>query len=470
MTAIVIIAGLAGILWATIFVLRGSLVGGCLVFLLVACCFGHKLLEFDLGPVPLTLDRAVLVVLVLAYLVRRWLGRTAPGAPGLAGVDLLVAIFAGLLAVSTFTHKWQVTNAEQISPVWRLITGYLMPMTVYWIARQAPLSDRQVGWVQGSLAAFGVYLAVTGLAEVSGQWWLVFPKYIADPTVGIHFGRARGPMLQSACFGTLLAICFLAAWLWRARLGRGGQLLLVMLFPLYLAGIYVTYTRSNWAETALGLMIVLGMTLVGRWRVCVLGSMAAAGLMVGIAKWDSLVGFKREHTAEDTRKSVHMRGSFAYASWLMFQDRPLWGCGFGQYPAEVLPYLSDRSTDVNLESIRGYVHHNTPLCILVETGLVGLVVFLGVLGGWARAAWIVWRSPQTPDWARSQAVLLIGALAMYFCEAVFHDVTYTALENLLLFFLAGITVALRPLASPSPNVAPAPASASALDRRHAGVT
>jgi O-antigen ligase len=444
MTFLILIAGIAGLLWGTLFVLRGWLPAGCLAFIVAASCFGHAFVQFDLGPLPLTIDRLVLLLLLLAYLVQRRLGRAEP--KPMAGVDYLVLLFAGLLGLSTFTHEWRMTSPGDISPVWRLSFGYLMPIALYWVGRQSALSERGIWWVQAALAAFGIYLAITGLAEVSGQWWLVFPSYISDPKVGIHFGRARGPMVQAACYGTVLAICLLCAWTWRAKLSRGGQLLLLSTLPLFAAAIYFTYTRSAWGESVLGLMVILALTLRGRLRWGVLGGIAACGLLVAAAKWDDLLGFQREQSAYETRKSAHMRGSFAYSSWLMFQDRPLWGCGFGHYRREVLPYLSDRSTDLDLESIRGYVHHNTILCLLVETGLIGALVFLAVLAGWARAAWQLYRNPLSPPWVKTQAVLLLAALATHLCQLLSRDVSYTAIENMVVFFLAGITMGLRPWA------------------------
>ena len=77
MSAIYFIAALVAIVWGAIFLLRGSLVGGCLAYLLVAACFGYEFLHFTVGPVPLTLDRVALAILLAAYLVQRWLGHTA---------------------------------------------------------------------------------------------------------------------------------------------------------------------------------------------------------------------------------------------------------------------------------------------------------------------------------------------------------------------------------------------------------
>ena len=51
------IAVLAAVIWGTVLVLRGSLIGGCLVFLFALCCLGHDFLAFSVGPLPLTIDR-----------------------------------------------------------------------------------------------------------------------------------------------------------------------------------------------------------------------------------------------------------------------------------------------------------------------------------------------------------------------------------------------------------------------------
>src|SRR5688500_8227950 len=50
MGLIILVVTLAGLVWGTLFILRGSLIGGCLAFLLSACCFSHTYLQFDLGP------------------------------------------------------------------------------------------------------------------------------------------------------------------------------------------------------------------------------------------------------------------------------------------------------------------------------------------------------------------------------------------------------------------------------------
>lgn len=440
MFALYAIAGLLAVVWAAVFALRGSLVAGCLAYLTVAICFGHPFWHANIGPVPVTLDRLVLLALIAAYVVQWRLGRTEP--KPMARADWTLLAFAAVLALSTVRLPWQDGFPGGPETFMRLWIGYLTPICLYWIARQAPLGKANVVLVQATLACLGIYLAVMGLLEVSGQWWAVFPRHMADPAVGIHFGRARGPMVHSVTFGLVLAVCLLAGWLWRSRFGRVGQLAWFAAMPLMLAGIYLSYTRSVWLGTALGLMIVLGLTLQGRWRPLVLGSMVAAGLLLAITRMESLLSFEREYKAQYTRKSVDLRASFAYVSWQMFRDRPLLGAGFNQFPEAKLPYLADRSTKLDLEAIRPYSHHSTYLSVLTETGLVGLVLFLTVLALWAVAAWRLLTDPRAAPWAHLQAVLFLGALGVYAVQAFFHELSYTPIDNSLLFLLAGVTVGL----------------------------
>jgi O-antigen ligase len=137
-----------------------------------------------------------------------------------------------------------------------------------------------------------------------------------------------------------------------------------------------------------------------------------------------------------------MRGSFAYVSWLMFQDRPFFGFGFGQFPEAKNEYLSDRSSDLPLEQIRGYVHHNTYLSLLTETGLVGLGLFVAMLVGWTRRGWWLWNDPSASEELRSLAPLTLGVLAVYACQLMFHELSYTPIDHSLVFLFAGLTAGL----------------------------
>ncbi len=437
---IAIAAAVAGV-WALWYALRGSLVAGCLVFLLVATCFGSPFLHFETGLLPGTLDRLLILGLIAAYCLQRALGRTDPKPLELSDKALLALL--AWLTFSTFTHNWRNLAPGIVPPVWRLITGYFFPAALYWIARQSRLFDRRVKLVHASLGLFGVYLAVTGLAEVSRQWWLVFPRYIADPLVGLHYGRARGPMVQAVSYGFALGVTALAGLVWRSYSLRWHKLAWLAIVPIELAALYYTYTRSIWIGTTVLTVIVLAATLRGAWRPMLVATLITAALFMTISQLDSVTSLKREGNATEARESATMRACFAYVSWQMFLDRPLFGFGFGQFYQEKLAYLSDRTTPLELELIRDYIHHNTYLDLLTETGLVGLSLFLIVLSGWIRTAWRLSRE-ENPLWVRAHGVLMLGALGTYAVQMMFHEVSYTVLDNGLLFFLAGIAAGLAP--------------------------
>ena len=447
MTAIIIIAVLVGLVWSAIFVLRGSLVEAGLVLLVVGYCFGHALVNFDLGPFPLTIDRLLLGGLIIAYVLQRQWGLTDPKALTLA--DFAMFAFAGLLVLSTFTHNWHLDVPGKSQPIWRLVAGYLMPIAIYWIVRQSRITRHSVATVHAFLAVFGVYLAITALAEVTKQWWLVYPTYIRDAEVGIHFGRARGPALQSQSLGLYLVMCLLCAWMWRPRLGRVGQFILIALFGLFLAAIFVTYTRCIWMGLAAGALIVLGLSLRNAWRPLVLGTAVVAGLAVVIFQGEQLVGLQRNSGAAAARSSVTQRAIHTYVSWNMFLDRPLLGAGFGQFSHAVKPYLADRSTTLNLQEIRDYAQHNTFLSLLTETGLIGMSLFLAMLFGWGWGAWRMWRSESAPGWVREQGLLMLAVLGVFVCPSLFFDLTYSPQDHWIVFFLAGVTAGVQPLAAPA---------------------
>jgi O-antigen ligase len=411
--------------------------------------FGHNFVNFDLGPLPLTVDRLILGGLIGAYVVQWGLRRVDP--KPWTWVEYALCGFILVLLISTFTHDWHVDKPGKISPLWLLVAGYITPVMIYFFARDARLDARYLVASYVVITLLGLYLAVTGLAEVSRQWWAVFPKYIADPKLGIHYGRARGPMLQSHSLGFYLAVGLLCAWAWwRTRKTRESQLMLMTLFPLFLTTIFFTYTRCVWLGAALALFVVMCLTFRGAWRPLALTATLGVGLVVAVVAWDDIVGIEREAGSVAARDSVSQRAAFTYVSWAMFLDRPLFGFGFGQFTQAKRPYLSDRSTDLYLEAIRLQPHHNTFLSLLTEVGLVGLGLYLAVLVGWARRAWRLARDAFAPPIARTQGVLLLAALAFYLGPATFFDLTYSPNDHWVLFFLAGLTVGLRPSSAAPP--------------------
>jgi O-antigen ligase len=439
MIVLIALAALAGLAWLAAGLLRGGPLAGALLVLLSGVCFGYSFFHVDGGPLPLTADRALFVLLLVQCAVGRRLGRIAPQPIGES--EIALAAFLGALTLSTFLHDW---SYEHNQPAARLLFYYLMPAGMYWVARQFRLDERSAAWFYGALACFGVYLAATAVAELMRWRELVLPTYIASTDHYAFLGRARGPLLNPIGNGYLLSIGLGALLMWWPRVNRGGQLVLILLAGLFLVSIYGTLTRCVWMGALLMFLILAALTLPKSWRLPLIGGVTLAVLLLAATQWERLMNFQRDegHAAQESAESVQLRPILAMVAWKMFLERPLLGCGFGHYRERYVDVLDDRDTDLPLDKSRPYVQHNVWLGLLTETGLFGTGLFTLLIAFWLRDAWRLWRSPQ-PLWARQFGLLFLATFGSYFSNAMFQDLAIIPMVNMVLFFLAGIVSSLR---------------------------
>jgi O-antigen ligase len=383
------------------------------------------------------------IVLIGQYLIWRKFGRTAPKAVSRAEIVLVALV--GVLGLSVVTHDWRFGGAL---PASRLLFYYLMPLGIYWVASRTTATKRAALTVFALFGLFGVYLAVTAVAETRGLWWLVYPKYIASPDFVEFYGRGRGPLLNPIGVGFFMSVCLAGLLMWWPWSDRPGKVGLLGMATLLFAGIYATMTRSVWMGASVAAGSVVLLATPRRWRM----PLAAAGLLIvvalGTTQWERFVAFRRDRglSAQETADSIQLRPILARVAWNMFLDRPIWGCGFGQYQRECVYYLNDRTTELPLQRARPYIQHNAFLALLTETGLVGLGLFVLLLGFWTRDAWRLWRWRAAPLWARQQGLVMLATLAAYLPNAMFHDVAVIPMFHMLLFFQAGWTTAMGPSA------------------------
>jgi O-antigen ligase len=440
MIAIIALAALAVLACLTVVFWRGGPLAGALAVLLAGTCFGYYFYHVDGGPIPLTADRVLLGVLLVQCAVWRRLGWLTPQPIGKP--EIVLAAFLGVLCLSTFLHDF---GYEHNQPVARLLFYYLMPAGMYWVARQVPLNERSARWVFASLALFGIYLAATAVAEVMRLRQIVLPAYIANPGYYPFLGRARGPLLNPAANGYLLAIGLCAALLWWPRLQRPGQLGLIFVAALFVAGFYGTLTRCVWMGAVAMLLIVAALALPRTWRLPLIGGVVLSVAFVGLTQWEKLMNFKRDEGqgSHETAESVELRPILAMVAWKMFLQQPLVGCGFGHYRERFVDVLVDRDTDLPLDKSRPYVQHNVWLGLLTETGLAGAGLFTLLVGYWLRDAWRLWRG-SGPLWSRQFGLLFLATFGSYLSNAMFQDLAIIPMINMWFFFLAGLVAGLRP--------------------------
>ncbi len=458
MLAIIIVALLVCAVWGLVFLRRFGLLGGCLAVLFVGSCFGHAFFHANVGPVPVTLDRVLLGLLLVVFVVYRLWGEVPRQTVN--GLDLLLLAFIGAICFSTFTHDWK---AEGYRAAASLLFFYLLPLTIYIIAREIPLTPRAMQGVFGSLAAFGIYLAVTAVLEQQQIWSLVFPRYIVSDAQAEFLGRGRGPFLNPVGNGMFLCAGLFSLLMFWPRSQRWGKLVILLLTAIFLAGIFCTLTRVVWLAAAMGLPALILMNLPRRWMMAGLVACALAGTTGAVVNWTTLNAFKRDRdvSVADMSRSASLRPILAYIAWHVFVDHPLSGCGYRQYEHVSDNYLADRSTPLQLERGRRYVQHNVFLSLLAETGMIGLGLFLLLWIALLQVSLQLWSAPELPLEMRQLGLLMLLLIGAYMLMAMFHDLTLIPMVHMLMFFLAGLTRSAQGTLSS--------ARVGLADRRHAVV-
>ena len=439
MPFVIVLAVLAALVWGAIAFRRFSPVGVAVATIGIGYVLGYDFWNLHVGPLPLTVDRLFLGLLVLTLGWYAWQGRWKPWKP--LAVDWAIFAMLAWLTVSCVFANVGSDPDLPVSPFFRLLFSFWTPVMLYLSVRVCPPSTRTMTYVLGGFAVLGTYLALTACAEITQQWWAVFPKYITDPELGTHFGRARGPALNSVSLGNYLCFCFWATWTLRPRVSRPLQLTLLGCMGLMVLGILFTYTRSAWIGLAVsGFVMLIAHTPRGyRWPVAIGASVC--GMVLVTFAWSFVLYLNREDSGSVSEHSVEQRTSFAYVSWNMMKDAPFVGVGFGRFYDKKLPYLSDRRQSFELESIRNLHHHNTFLGFAVETGMAGLAAYLAMLAGWGligyRMAFDERNSPEVQQMGR----LLIAVMCVYLPSALFHDLTHIFQDQSYLYLLVGLSIA-----------------------------
>ncbi len=418
--------------WTIPLLRSGRVIPLATLVLAIGTVFGTPFWMID-GPVGISLDRIALVAL-FGFIAIRWRMGQLSISP-LARTDVLVIGLSVWLLLRTFGGD----SGNELS---HWLTFVAMPLAMYAVTRLVEIRDQDIRWFCNGILGVGTYLGLTAVLEITGFHALVFPRHIVDPETWEFFGRGRGPLLNPTVNGMLMTMAFVVSLLKFIHADRPGKLLYAVTTLTIAAGIYATMTRSVWMGAMLAAGMV-GFVYLPRWvRVLglvvavLLGGAAATGLK------DSLLRLKRDKdvTAADAEKSVHLRPLLAVVAYEMFKDRPIAGHGYRRYETTSIPYHSTGDHDLPLDQVRNYIQHNVFLAILVDTGLIGLSLFVLWLVMITAIGWKLARGREGGLESRMLGLVLIGFLAAYFCNGMFHDVSIMPMVHMVLLFTGGVAV------------------------------
>jgi putative inorganic carbon (hco3(-)) transporter len=248
-----------------------------------------------------------------------------------------------------------------------------VPYVLFAVAPVIFRSARSRSMLLAMLVAAGCYLALTAFFEVVGAQALVFPRYINNPAIGIHVGRARGPFLEAAGNGAAIYICLVAsvvaAVTWVTRWQRGVAIMTALLCS---AALVLTLTRSVWVGAAVATVItMLAHPRLRRWLVPVLVGSA----LVTVATVATVPGLETKVLARESQRGpIYDRLNLNRAALNMVEARPLTGFGWDRFKDVGTNYF--QIGDFPLTAGVGVGVHNAYFSHLAELGLVGTSLWL----------------------------------------------------------------------------------------------
>ncbi len=262
--------------------------------------------------------------------------------------------------------------------------------------------------------------------------------------------RVGGPIADPNDFAFfLLAAVPLAVGL--RRLGRRTWPWDLALLVLVMA---IAGTLSRGAILGLLVMIVIALFagMIRLRAVVALGVLIGTALSLTTALFPHLVQVSLQQKEYIADQNVSQRFQLWEAAGRMTQESPLLGLGPGSFSL----YSRDYMRTVPIDPLHNLdVAHNTYLEFSSELGLLGLVLFLAVLGSASAGAWSRWRRSGDPL-AGAVSVALAGSAA----ASIFLSEQYF-LPLWLLFALGAALAARRGSEGEEPTVPPQPIALAA---------
>lgn len=326
----------------------------------------------------------------------------------------LLALFVAWAAI---TLVWAAASAPGITA----ITRYVPNMLLLPIACTALRDRRDLRLVIVAIVIGAVIAAAFGLVE--------------PPPPELTEARATGTIGDpNELAAALLVGLALGAGL---LLGRGlpARLRLLGAFavPLCAAGIFLSLSRGG--LIALGVVLVAGTFLAGRWRLALTAILVVVALG-GVVYFTQLAPLPaRERITASNGGSG--RDDLWKVGLRMFRAHPLQGVGVGNFPVVSKDYVLQPGTIARSDLIfasEPKIAHNTYLQILSETGIPGLALALAIFASCLSCAYQAARIWARRDdrsleaIARSVVLALIGVLvADFFISQMYSKLLWTLL-------------------------------------------
>lgn len=294
------------------------------------------------------------------------------------------AFFAFLVVCIVTLPNTGIYFMDGLNITLRLVTSF----SIYAILIYKLDSINKVKWVIGAIIAAQIIPTISGLLMYGGRSGLVFTDEtmrLGNSGVGIYLA-----MISTLCL----------VFLFGAR-SISGRLLWGGLTALFLTGLFFSFGRSGWIGFVFALLLI---SLIRYKRLLILLPLVLILVIIlvpAIGQRFSDISFGSDLT--EGGSTFSQRLEFWQAALHIFPNNPLLGVGFGVGRYIVGEY----------RGLYAYMIHNDYVSVLLETGLIGFLLFIVWQYQWLAALVKTYRkSPLGFDKTVSLAVLAVFAASL----------------------------------------------------------
>jgi O-antigen ligase len=410
-----VVAGLAGLVLVAI--MLANVTAGVMIFALAA--FAESLTTVAGGP--------SFAKLVGLFLVAGWFGAIGYDRPGNQGSLDFLASNAFLATVVALFVSWVFVSslwAEDAGVARETFTRFALNFLLFPIIFVAIRRRSHVVCLYAILIGGALFVAAVGLAT-SGAG--------GD-------GRLAGAGVNPNQLGSLLAVGVVLAGALACYRPLSGAARSIAAVAAGLSAILLTMTQSRGSLLGLAVSALALPFLAGRGRrlgaalLTLIAAVAMSGWLLLVAPPETLQRLTHASVGSSTEGSGRL--DLWRIGMRMFHDRPWTGIGAGNFQVSSVHYLLEPGQIVYAAFIvdAPKVPHNIYLQVLAELGIIGLGLFLTVVGicliSTLRAARKFWAAGDSDMdiLARGLLIALVGILASYFfSSALFTKQLYLML-------------------------------------------
>jgi O-antigen ligase len=283
---------------------------------------------------------------------------------------------AKALAAFVLLYALQALYSEDFSKGLQEVCFFLIPFTLaYVLIRELEWDRRLLVWVLGLIAVEAVAFVLIGSVEYASRSLFWNEAVIRSNEFHTYF-RVNSVFWDPNIYGRYLALVLVVvttAMLW-VKERRAFWLLCGAILLLWI-GLAQTFSQSSFIALLAGLALLAA--LRWSWRltlgVVVIGAVGAALVVILVGG----KGFNFSRLNLDTSGRANLVSGGAE----LFSERPLWGYGSGSFQQSYRNHLEGGKAPVTIS-------HTEPVTIAAEQGLLGLVVYVGliVVALWTMAA------------------------------------------------------------------------------------